>query len=127
MGDKRAGGLGLSKSIKQHLRHPTFEWAISGIRHQAHVGSRWAAQAHEPTHRPFKSRMSQMLANGPLTSGLRGLEVGNPSPPARFRPFKIPMLANGLHTSGPRGLEVGSPSPRAHLSPIQKSDVANVG
>ena len=58
------------------------------FRHQAHVGSRWAAQAHEPTYRPFKSRMSQMLANGPLTSGPRGLEVGCPSPRAHLSPIQ---------------------------------------
>ena len=53
---------------------------LMGLRHQAEVSSRWAAQAHDPAYRPFKSRMSQMLANGLETSGPSGLEVGSPSP-----------------------------------------------
>ena len=57
-----------------------------GLRHQAQVGSMWAAQAHEPTYRPFKSRMSQMLVNGLETSGPSGLEVGSPSPRAHLSP-----------------------------------------
>ena len=57
-----------------------------GLRHQAQVGSMWAAQAHEPTNRPFKSRMSQMLVNGLETSGPSGLDVGSQSPPAHLSP-----------------------------------------
>ena len=85
------------------------------FRHQDHVGSRWAAQAREPTFRPLKS---PLLANGLQTSGPRGLEVGCPAREPTYRPFKSrmsQMLANGLQTSGPRGFEVGCPSPRALL------------
>ena len=57
--------------------------------HQAHVGARWAAQAHEPTYRPFKSRL---LANGLQTSGPRGLEVGCPSPRAHLSPIQKPAV-----------------------------------
>ena len=55
---------------------------LTGLRHQAEVGSRWAAQAHDPAYRTFKSRMWQMLVNGLETSGPSGLEVGSPSPRA---------------------------------------------
>ena len=57
-----------------------------GLRHQAQVGSRWAAQAHEPTNRPFKSRMWQMLVNGLETSDPSGLDVGSPRPRANSSP-----------------------------------------
>ena len=65
-----------------------------GLRHQAQVGSMWAAQAHEPAYRPFKSRMSQMLVNGLETSSPSGLDVGSPSPRARLSPIQKSDVAN---------------------------------
>jgi len=51
------------------------------------VGSRWAAQAHEPAYRPFKSQMSQMLVNRLQTLSPSGLDVGSPSPRACLSPI----------------------------------------
>jgi hypothetical protein len=101
-----------------------------GVGHLAQVGSMWAAQAHEPTNRPSKSRIyckCHLMGVGhqAQVGSMWAAQAHQPT----YRPSKSwmsQMSVNGLLTSSPCGFDVGSPSPRAHLTLIQKSDIANV-
>src|ERR1043165_7964280 len=89
-----------------------------GFRHLAQVGARWAAQAHQPTYRPFKSRMSQMLVDGLEISGPSGLAVHSPSPPAHVSPIQKLDVANvGGWASDirPKWARCGQPKPTSPL------------